>query len=64
MSHGCFVCLFMDNYPIEKGRDRAFIMERINEFFPSEEFDGMVPICWEHHLEALEIEKNMRAQNK
>ena len=64
MTPNCFVCFVIATYGPEKLKDRDFIVERAFEFFPEEEFGGLVDLCYPCYLDAMEIEKNMKAENK
>lgn len=40
----CFGC-FIHALPVEKLLDEAFINERLDEFYPIEEYHGEFPLC-------------------
>ena len=49
MNDFCMAC-YLEQFSEEKLQSKDFILERMNEFFPCEEFDGQVPICPQHAI--------------
>ncbi len=49
----CFVCE-MKKYPPHKILDWEFMLERKNEFYPHNEYGGVVSVCEDCHDELIE----------
>lgn len=50
----CFGC-FIHGMPIEKLLDEAFVNERLDEFYPIEEYHGEFPLCPQCAKEVIDV---------
>lgn len=65
MVHICFMCE-INKYPIEKILDDDFYKERLNEFYPEEEWGGRAQFCDDCYLDfqcaKIELEKSNNSE--
>lgn len=50
----CFGC-FIHTLPIEKLGDQTFLTERLDEFYPFEEYHGEFPLCPQCAKEVIDV---------